>query len=49
MSSEGLLKNGKKKVVIVGAGAAGMVSYPECSWLLQLMFLVLRRHPCRAP
>ena len=26
MSSEGLLKNGKKRIVIVGAGAAGMVS-----------------------
>ena len=26
MSSESLLKNGKKHVVIVGAGAAGMVS-----------------------
>ena len=26
MSSEGLLKNGKKKVVIVGGGAAGMVN-----------------------
>ena len=25
MSSEGLLKDGKKHVVIVGAGAAGMV------------------------
>lgn len=27
MSSENLLKNGKKHVVIVGAGAAGMVSH----------------------
>lgn len=27
MSSEGLLKNGKKKVVIVGGGAAGMVCF----------------------
>jgi hypothetical protein len=26
MSSENLLKNSKKRVVIVGAGAAGMVS-----------------------
>lgn len=28
MSSEGLLKNGKKHIVIIGAGAAGMVGMP---------------------
>ena len=27
MSSEGLVKDGRKKVVIVGGGAAGMVCY----------------------
>ena len=53
MSSEGLLKNGRKKVVIVGGGAAGMVGsleyFQRPSSIELTPPLVLRCHPRTTP
>lgn len=49
MSTEGLVKNGRKNVVIIGGGAAGMVCLKACLYIHTDSPTVMRRHPLQTP